>query len=83
MNFKVNKGEIFGLLGPNGAGRTTTIHMLMGLTNPTSGTSSIAGRDCVREGLAIKQRIGLVAEEIALYEINVKSVEPDNALLCE
>jgi len=67
MNFKVNKGEIFGLLGPNGAGKTTTIRMLTGLTNPTSGTARIAGRDCVRERLAVKQRIGLVAEESNLY----------------
>jgi len=67
MNLKVNKGEIFGLLGPNGAGKTTTIRMLTGLTNPTSGAARITGRDCVRERLAVKQRIGVVTEESNLY----------------
>jgi len=64
---KVAKSEFFGLLGPNGAGKTTTIRMLTGLTKPSSGTAKVAGRDCVREALAVKQRIGVVSEVSNLY----------------
>jgi len=67
MSFQVGRGEFFGLLGPNGAGKTTTIRMLTGLTKPTTGTAKVAGRDCVRESLAVKQRIGIVSEVSNLY----------------
>ncbi len=67
IDFRVAKGEFFGLLGPNGAGKTTTIRMLTGLTKPSSGTAKVAGRDCTREALAIKQRIGAVSEVSNLY----------------
>lgn len=67
INFKVKKGEIFGFLGPNGAGKTTTIRMLTGLTKPTSGTAKISGRDCVKENLKVKQKIGVVSETSNLY----------------
>ena len=64
VTFRVARGEFFGLLGPNGAGKTTTIRMLTGLTKPASGTAKVAGRDCVREALAVKQRIGVVSGSI-------------------
>ena len=67
VNFSVTKGEFFGLLGPNGAGKTTTIRMLIGLTRPSSGTAKVAGRDCARESLAVKRRIGVVPEVSNLY----------------
>jgi ABC-2 type transport system ATP-binding protein len=67
IDFRVTKGEFFGLLGPNGAGKTTTIRMLTGLTKPSSGTAKVAGRDCAREALAVKQKIGVVSEVSNLY----------------
>jgi len=67
INFRVKKGEIFGFLGPNGAGKTTTIRMLTGLTKPTSGIAKISGRDCVKESLKVKQKIGVVSETSNLY----------------
>ena len=67
VSFLVPRGEFFGLLGPNGAGKTTTIRMLTGLTKPTSGTARVAGRDCIGEALAVKQRIGVVSEVSNLY----------------
>jgi len=67
VSFKVARGEFFGLLGPNGAGKTTTIRMLTGLTKPLSGTAKVAGRDCIRETLSVKQRIGVVSEVSNLY----------------
>jgi ABC-2 type transport system ATP-binding protein len=67
VTFRVARGEFYGLLGPNGAGKTTTIRMLTGLTSPTSGTAKVAGRDCVRETLAVKQRIGVVSEVSNMY----------------
>ncbi|MBK8987545.1 MAG: ATP-binding cassette domain-containing protein [Chloroflexi bacterium] len=68
ISFNVLRGEIFSLLGPNGAGKTTTISMLSCLLTPTAGSASIAGLDIPRDSLAIRQIIGVVPQEIALYE---------------
>ncbi len=67
ISFSVLRGEIFSLLGPNGAGKTTTISMLSCLLNPTGGTAVIDGLAIPQDSLAIRQRIGVVPQEIALY----------------
>jgi ABC-2 type transport system ATP-binding protein len=65
--FDVKEGEVFGFLGPNGAGKTTTIRMMVGLTQPSSGTALIDGYDILREPVKVKQTIGLVPETSNLY----------------
>ncbi|HEV8575349.1 MAG TPA: ATP-binding cassette domain-containing protein [Dehalococcoidia bacterium] len=67
VTFDIREGEIFGLLGPNGAGKTTLISMLATLLAPTSGSAAINGFDLVRDSKRVKQSIGLVPQEIALY----------------
>jgi ABC-2 type transport system ATP-binding protein len=64
----VKGGEIFGLLGPNGAGKSTTIGCLSGLLTPTSGRVRILGHDIVTDASAAKARLGIVPQELALYE---------------
>lgn len=68
VSFSMNEGEIFSLLGPNGAGKTTTLSMLSCLITPTSGTATIAGHDILTESLAVRSIIGVVPQEIALYD---------------
>ena len=68
LTLKVARGRFFGFLGPNGAGKSTTIKMLTGLLRPTSGEASIEGHDLAKERLAIKQVIGVLPEELPLYE---------------
>ena len=67
VSFEIAEGEIFGLLGPNGAGKTTTISMLATLLPPTEGSATIAGFDVVRDARKVKELIGLVPQDIALY----------------
>src|SRR3990167_10544215 len=66
VSLTVEPGSIFGFLGPNGAGKTTTINMLVDLIRPTKGTIQVFGLDSVRDSLAIRQRIGFLAGDIAL-----------------
>src|SRR5574339_298521 len=68
ITFDIKDGEIFSLLGPNGAGKTTTISMLSTLYTPTSGDATIDGHSITKEAMAVKQVIGVVPQEIALYE---------------
>ena len=68
LSLEIFKGEIFGLLGPNGAGKTTTISILCSLLKPSSGKISVAGLDLNHHLNEIKSRIGVVAQEIALYD---------------
>jgi ABC-2 type transport system ATP-binding protein len=68
ISFVARGGRIFGLLGPNGAGKTTTIGCICGLMLPTAGTIRLLGKDVVHEGTAARQSLGIVPQEIALYE---------------
>jgi ABC-2 type transport system ATP-binding protein len=68
ISFDIKEGEIFSLLGPNGAGKTTTIAMLSTLYAPTSGEASIAGHSITKEPMAVRNLIGVVPQELALYD---------------
>ncbi|WP_342437401.1 ABC transporter ATP-binding protein [Paenibacillus sp. FSL L8-0436] len=68
VNLNIEEGEIFGLLGPNGAGKSTTISMICGLLKPDSGEIIIDGLSVAAAPLEVKKRIGLVPQELALYE---------------
>ncbi len=68
ITFDIKEGEIFSLLGPNGAGKTTTISMLSTLYTPTAGDASIGGHSISKDPMAVKQVIGVVPQELALYE---------------
>src|SRR5438132_12798055 len=68
LSLAVPQGCFFGFLGPNGAGKTTTIKMLMGLAPPTAGSIRLLGLAMPEQGLAIKQKIGLVPDESLLFD---------------
>jgi len=67
LNLHVREKEIFGLLGPNGAGKTTTILMLLGLTEPASGSAQIFGYNPTREPLKVKRLAGYLPENVGFY----------------
>jgi ABC-2 type transport system ATP-binding protein len=68
VSFDIKRGEIFSLLGPNGAGKTTTISMLSTLFPPSGGDATIAGHSVTREAMAVRRAIGVVPQELALYD---------------
>ena len=68
IDLRVAEGEFYGFLGPNGAGKSTTIKMLTGLLRPTSGQIVIAGQDLLRDPLAVKRALGVLPEDLNLYE---------------
>jgi ABC-2 type transport system ATP-binding protein len=68
LTLSVKRGSFFGFLGPNGAGKSTTIKMLTGLLGPTSGRIRVLGRDMASEPLEVKRRIGVVPEDLNLFE---------------
>ncbi len=68
LNLVVRRGEFFGFLGPNGAGKSTTIKMMVGLLRPSTGTAFISGVDVWRDPLRAKQHIGVLPEQLNLYE---------------
>ncbi|CAM3665237.1 ABC transporter ATP-binding protein [Marinicrinis lubricantis] len=68
LNLTIQQGEIFGLLGPNGAGKSTTILMLLGLTEPTSGSAVVCGMDPTRYPVKVKQKVGYLPDDVGFYE---------------
>ena len=68
VSFSVEKGKIFGFLGANGAGKSTTIRMLCGILNPTSGSAMVGGFDIEREPERVKEHIGYMSQKFSLYE---------------
>jgi ABC-2 type transport system ATP-binding protein len=68
VDLEVLRGECLGLLGPNGAGKTTTISMACGVVTPSRGTVAIGGVDLARSPYAAKAKLGLVPQELAIYE---------------
>ena len=68
LSLDIREGDIFGLLGPNGAGKTTLINSMLGLTKVDSGSIKIFGKDIKEHEMYVKKNIGIVPQEIALYE---------------
>jgi ABC-2 type transport system ATP-binding protein len=67
LSFDVQPGEVFGLLGPNGAGKTTTVEVLEGYRTPDAGTVRVLGLDPIRQGAALRPRIGVMLQDGGLY----------------
>lgn len=67
LDLTIRKGEVFGLLGPNGAGKSTTILMLLGLTEPTSGSVRVCGIDPVTNPIEVKKKVGYLPEDVGFY----------------
>jgi ABC-2 type transport system ATP-binding protein len=67
LNLTIRKGDIFGLLGPNGAGKSTTILMMLGLTEPTSGSVKVCGVDSTSNPIEVKRRVGYLPEDVGFY----------------
>jgi ABC-2 type transport system ATP-binding protein len=68
LNLQISRGEIVGMIGHNGAGKSTTMKMIAGLVEPTSGRIQVMGRDMQKESIRVKQQIGYLPEESSLYE---------------
>lgn len=68
LNLEIQEGEIFGLVGPDGAGKTTTMRLLTGILEPTSGQAQVCGKDIAREAEALKENIAYMSQRFGLYE---------------
>ena len=68
VDLEVRAGEIVGILGPNGSGKTTTILMLLGLTEPSGGHAAVAGFDPLRQPLDVKRRVGYLPDQVGFYD---------------
>lgn len=68
VSLQLERGEVFGLLGPNGSGKTTTILMLLGLTDPDDGKVRVMGMDPARAPLSVKRHVGYLPENVGFYE---------------
>jgi len=69
IDLTVPAGSFYGFLGPNGAGKSTTIKCLTGLLAPTSGSMRILGLDPIADPVAVKRKVGVVPEDLALFDI--------------
>jgi len=74
LNLDIHKGEIFGLLGPNGAGKTTTILMMLGLTDPTSGTAQVCRHNATSSPIQVKKKVGYMPDSVGFYD-NMTALE--------
>jgi ABC-2 type transport system ATP-binding protein len=68
VDLRVEQGEVFGFLGPNGAGKTTTQRVLIDIIRPTAGEARLFGQDCQKQGVKVRERVGYLPGELALYE---------------
>ncbi len=68
LDLNVPKNSIFGFLGPNGSGKSTTIKLLLGLIRPTAGSATVFGEDIQRGSVAIRKRVGYLAQDPRYYE---------------
>lgn len=68
LSLNIRPGEIYGFLGPNGSGKSTTIRMLCGILEPTSGSGRVLGYDLVRQSEMIKEKIGYMSQKYSLYD---------------
>src|SRR5579884_2930185 len=68
VDLEVRAGEVLGILGPNGSGKTTTILMLLGLTEPSEGRAIVAGFDPLRDPLEVKRRVGYLPDQVGFYD---------------
>ena len=68
LSFSARAGEVFGLLGPNGAGKTTALRILSTVLQPTSGTASVNGFDCVTQPAMVRHHIGFMSANTAVYD---------------
>jgi len=67
LNLGIEAGEVYGLLGPNGSGKTTTILMLLGLTEPSAGSVRVLGLDPARAPLSLKRQVGYLPDSVGFY----------------
>ena len=68
LNLEIEEGEIFGLVGPDGAGKTTTMRLLTGILEPTSGEGWVFGKHIVKESEELKENIAYMSQRFGLYE---------------
>lgn len=68
LDLTIEQGEVFGVLGPNGSGKTTTILMLLGLTEPTAGMVQVLGLNPMRKPLGVKARVGYLPDQVGFYD---------------
>ena len=81
LDLKIHKGEIFGLLGPNGAGKSTTILMMLGLTDPTSGTVHVCGTNSTTYPVEVRKKVGYLPEDVGFYDAP-KVIDPPYNSCC-